>query len=128
MNKTKMLEEYLKKHDVPELIAKKINPQSYLTDNFAYQAFRIGNSIGDHLDISIEIIFLQEIAKKCGLVLNTTEHAELHTKGTSEKDLDDLIKGAVLFENIKYNKKNYKEVLIRITENIRQEFRKVVPE
>ncbi len=128
MNKVQMLEEYLKANDVPELVVKKLNPHSYLTDNFAYLAFRIGNSIGDHLDISIEIVFLEEVAKMFGLVLNTTEHAELHSKSTSEKDLDNLVKGAILFENIKHNKKNYKDVLIRIQQNIRDEFKKVIAE
>jgi hypothetical protein len=126
MNRTKIYEDYLKTHNVPELVAKKINTQSYLTDNFAYQAFRIGNSIGDHLDISIEIVFLDEIAKKHGVVLNTTEHAELHSTGISQKDLEQLIAAAVQFENMKHNKHNYKESLIRIKEFIRQEFGKVV--
>ena len=63
------------------------------------------------MDISIEIILLEEISKKYNLVLNTTEHAELHSKGTSEKDIDNLLKGAVHFENIKHNKKLYKQSL-----------------
>ncbi len=126
MNRTKILEDYLKSHDVPEIVTKKLNAQSYLTDNFAYQAFRIGNSIGDHLDISIEIIFLEEIAEKYGLVLDTTEHAELHTSGVSEKHLDDLVRAAIQFENMKHNKQHYKASLIRIKEFIRQEFSKVL--
>ena len=74
------------------------------------------------------IWLLEEIARKYGLILNTTEHAELHTRGTGEKDLDDLINGAVLFENIKNNKKNYSESLARITDFIREEFDRIVQE
>lgn len=128
MNRARIYAEYLKTHDVPEMASRKVNTASYLTDHFAYLAFRIGNSIGDHLDMSIEIVFLEEIARKHGLILNTTEHAELHTRGTGVKDLDDLINGAVLFENIKNNKKNYSESLMRITDFIRGEFNRIVQE
>jgi hypothetical protein len=119
MNRKQMLDDYLQKHEVPELIAKKVNANSFITDNFAYSCMRIGNSIGDLFDISIEIILLEEVAKKYNLVLNTTEHAELHSKGVDEKDLDNLIKGAVLFENIKHNKKQYKNSLKEISDFIR---------
>jgi hypothetical protein len=119
MNKKQVLDAYLKTHDIPKLIVQKININSFLTDNFAYMALRIGNSIGDNLDISIEIIMLEEIAKKYNLVINTTEHAELHSKGISENDLDNLLKGAVLFENITHNKELYKQSLKEISDFIR---------
>ena len=80
MQKVDILHRYLSEHSVPELIEKKLDANSFLTNNFAYHALRIGNSIGDNLDISIEIIILDEIAKKYNLILNTTEHAELHTQ------------------------------------------------
>ena len=101
MVKKQVLDAYLASNNVPELIVKKININSFLTDNFAYMALRIGNSIGDLLDISIELILLEEIAKRHNLVINTTEHAELHTRGTTAEDLDALVRGAVLFENIR---------------------------
>lgn len=120
MKRKKILDEYLNKHTVPELILKKINVNSFLTDNFAYGALRIGNSIGDMLDISIEIIVLDEIAKRYDLRLNTTEHAELHTKGIAEEDLEKLIRASIHFENIKNNKKEYKQILKEIAEFIRE--------
>ena len=120
IKRKKILDEYLNKQKVPELIQKKINVNSYLTDNFAYGALRIGNSIGDMLDISIEIIILDEIAKRYDLRLNTTEHAELHTKGIAEEDLEKLIRAAIDFENIKNNKKEYKQILKEIAEFIRE--------
>lgn len=121
MTKKQILEEYLSTHNIPESIAQKVNINSFLTENFAYMAFRMGNSIGDILDISIEIILLEEIAKKYNLVVNTTEHAELHARGISEKDLDSLLKGAVTFENIKHNKKIYKHTLKDISDFIRKQ-------
>ncbi len=126
MKKLEILNSYLATHTVPELVAKKLDANSFLTNNFAYHALRIGNSIGDNLDISIEIIILDEIAKKYNLILNTTEHAELHTKGTSEADLDSLVQAAILFENIKNNKKQYKEILRKISYFIRKEFYPVI--
>lgn len=126
MTKKQVLDEYLKQHKVPDIILTKVNISSFLTENFAYSALRIGNSIGDLLDISIEILLLDEIAKKFGLILNTTEHAELHTKGTTDKDLDTLLKGAIVFENIKNNKKNYKEILKKITDFIRVELTAII--
>ncbi len=126
MNRKEILNEYLKSREIPELVAKKLNVNSFLTDNFAYSALRIGNSIGDLLDISIEIILLEEIARKFDLLLNTTEHAELHSKGITENDLDMLVKGAVVFENIKHNKKQYKQSLISLTECIRKEMDSII--
>jgi hypothetical protein len=126
MNRKEILDAYLIDREVPELVLKKINVNSFLTDNFAYCALRIGNSIGDLLDISIEIILLEEISKKYDLLLNTTEHAELHSKGSSEKDLDMLIRGAVLFENIMHNKKKYKKILEEITDFIRKEMVSII--
>lgn len=126
MTKKQTLDAYLSKHDIPESIAQKINTNSFLTENFAYMAFRIGNSIGDILDISIEIILLEEIARKFNLVVNTTEHAELHSAGTDEKDLDALLKAAVTFENIKHNKKIYKNTLKEITDFIRKQMSDIV--
>jgi hypothetical protein len=126
MNKKEILNAYLNNREIPELVIKKLNVNSFLTDNFAYSALRIGNSIGDLLDISIEIILLEEIAKKFDLILNTTEHAELHSKGISENDLDMLIKGALVFENIKHNKKQYKQSLIDLTECIRKEMNSII--
>lgn len=126
MKRLEILNNYLATHTVPELVAKKLDANSFLTNNFAYHALRIGNSIGDNLDISIEIIILDEIAKKYNLILNTTEHAELHTQGTSEADLDSLVQAAILFENIKNNKKQYKEILRKISYFIRKEFYPVI--
>ncbi|MFH0974576.1 MAG: hypothetical protein V1874_02195 [Spirochaetota bacterium] len=126
MIRKEILDSYLKKHEVPALIVKKINVNSFLTDNFAYNAMRIGNSIGDLLDISIEIILLEEIARKFNLVLDTTEHAELHSKGVSEKDLDNLLRGALLFENIKNNRKPYKQSLSEIAAFIRKEMNAII--
>ncbi|MCP4137674.1 MAG: hypothetical protein GY754_42295 [bacterium] len=126
MNKKEILDDYLKKYKVPNIIVKKINIKSFLTDNFAYEAFRIGNAIGDIMDIPIEIILLEEIAKKQGLILDTTEHAELHTRGSTEKDLDKLIKGALLFENVRNNKKRYKQALKSITDHIREEVKTII--
>jgi hypothetical protein len=126
MNRKKTLDEYLKKHKVPELILKKVIVNSFLTDNFAYGALRIGNSIGDMLDISIEIIILDEIAKRYDLKLNTTEHAELHTKGISEEDLEKLIRAAIHFENIKNNKKGYSQILKGIAEFIREKVNTII--
>lgn len=126
MNRVDILNKYLSSHTVPELIAKKLDANSFLTSNFAYHALRIGNSIGDNLDISIEIIILDEIAKKFNLILNTTEHAELHTHGITEKDLDNLVQAAILFENIKNNKKQYKEILRKISYFIRKEFYTII--
>src|SRR5208283_1653100 len=126
MNRKEILNAYLNNREVPELVVKKLNVNSFLTDNFSYSALRIGNSIGDLLDISIEIILLEEIAKKFDLILNTTEHAELHSKGISENDLDMLIKGAVLFENIKYNKKQYKKSLMDMSDCIRKEMNSII--
>ncbi len=121
MVKKQVLDAYLASNNVPEMIVKKININSFLTDNFAYMALRIGNSIGDLLDISIELILLEEIAKRHNLVINTTEHAELHTRGTTAEDLDALVRGAVLFENIRQNKKLYKNTLREIADYIRKE-------
>ncbi len=126
MVKKQVLDAYLASNNVPELIVKKININSFLTDNFAYMALRIGNSIGDLLDISIELILLDEIAKRHNLVINTTEHAELHTKGTTAEDLDALVRGAVLFENIRQNKKLYKNTLREIADYIRKEIIKII--
>lgn len=126
MKRLEILNNYLATHTVPELVAKKLDANSFLTNNFAYHALRIGNSIGDNLDISIEIIILDEIAKKFNLILNTTEHAELHTQGISEADLDNLVQAAILFENIKNNKKQYKEILRKISYFIRKEFYPVI--
>lgn len=126
MQKIDILHRYLSEHSVPELIAKKLDANSFLTNNFAYHALRIGNSIGDNLDISIEIIILDEIAKKYNLILNTTEHAELHTQGIAESDLDNLVHAAILFENIKNNKKLYKEILRKISYFIRKEFYPII--
>ncbi len=126
MNRVDILNKYLSSHTVPELIVKKLDANSFLTSNFAYHALRIGNSIGDNLDISIEIIILDEIAKKFNLILNTTEHAELHTHGITEEDLDSLVQAAILFENIKNNKKQYKEILRKISYFIRKEFYPII--
>ncbi|MGQ9844292.1 MAG: hypothetical protein ACUVRK_12135 [Spirochaetota bacterium] len=126
MKRLEILNNYLATHSVPELIAKKLDANSFLTNNFAYHALRIGNSIGDNLDISIEIIILDEIAKKYNLILNTTEHAQLHTQGITETDLDSLVQAAILFENIKNNKKQYKEILRKISYFIRKEFYPVI--
>ncbi len=126
MNRLEILNNYLATHTVPELVLKKLDANSFLTNNFAYHALRIGNSIGDNLDISIEIIILDEIAKKYNLILNTTEHAELHTKGITEADLDNLVQAAILFENIKNNKKQYKEILRKISYFIRKEFHPII--
>ncbi|MBN1531297.1 MAG: hypothetical protein JXA20_01410 [Spirochaetes bacterium] len=126
MNRKEMLDDYLQKHEVPELIANKLNANSFLTDNFAYSAMRIGNSIGDLFDISIEIVLLEEVAKRFNLILNTTEHAELHSRGVTEKDLDSLIKGAVLFENIKHNKKQYKHSLKEISDFTRKQMDEII--
>jgi hypothetical protein len=126
MNRRKILDEYLEKHEVPELIVKKINVSSFLTDNFAYGALRIGNSIGDMLDISIEIIILDEIAKRYDLKLNTTEHAELHTKGITEEDLEKLVRAAIHFENIKNNKKGYTQILKEIAEYTREQSQNII--
>lgn len=126
MKRLEILNNYLATHTVPELVAKKLDANSFLTNNFAYHALRIGNSIGDNLDISIEIIILDEIAKKYNLILNTTEHAELHTQGITEADLDNLVQAAILFENIKNNKKQYKEILRKISYFIRKEFYPVI--
>lgn len=126
MNRKKILDAYLKKHTIPEFIIRKININSFLTDNFAYNALRIGNSIGDMLDISTEVIILDEIAKQHSLKLNTTEHAELHTNDITEDDLNKLIKAAILFENIKNNKKQYKQILQGITDFIRGEAQNII--
>lgn len=126
MTRKEILDNYLKKHELPEIIVKKINVNSFLTENFVYNAMRIGNSIGNLLDISMEIILLEEISKKFDLVLDTTEHAELHSKGVSETDLDNLVKGAILFENIKNNKKRYKQSLNEINEFIRKEMASII--
>lgn len=125
MNRSRILEDYLKKHSIPDILVRRINAHSYLTENFAYSALRIGNSIGDYLDISIDLIFLEETAKLFGLVVNTTEHAELHTTGITENDLDTLFRAAAFFENIKLNKKRYRESLAAIKEFIRAEFRAI---
>jgi len=124
--KSEMLDRYLEKNNVPEFIVQKIDTNSFLINHFAYHALRMGNSIGDHLDISIELIILDEIAKKYGLILNTTEHAELHTTESTEEQLDTLVRAAVLFENIKQNKKHYKESLRKISYFIRKEFYPVI--
>lgn len=126
MKRLEILNNYLATHTVPEMVAKKLDANSFLTNNFAYHALRIGNSIGDNLDISIEIIILDEIAKKYNLILNTTEHAQLHTHGITEADLDSLVHAAILFENIKNNKKQYKEILRKINYFIRKEFYPVI--
>jgi len=126
MLKKEILNTYLKKNSVPEGILKKINCNSVLTDNFAYGVLRIGNSIGDLLDISIELILLEEIAKKFNLVLDTTEHAEFHTSGTDEKDLDHLVKAVKLFDSIKEDKKNYHGMINKVKENIRSEAEKII--
>ena len=126
MNKNEILDTYLKKNKVPEIIRNKININSFLTDHFAYGALRIGNSIGDVMDISIEIILLDEIAKKYGLLFDTTEHAELHSKNSTENDLDALLKAAAHFENIMHNRKRYKLILERITDFIREEAKKII--
>lgn len=129
MNRKKeILENYLEKYNVPEFIINKIDTNSFLTNHFAYHALRMGNSIGDHLDISIELIILDEIAKKYGLELNTTEHAELHTTESTREQLDTLVRAAALFENIKQNKKRYKESLRKISYFIRKEFYPVIQE
>lgn len=126
MTRKEILNDYLKKHQVPALVEKKINVNSFMTENFAYNALRIGNSIGDLLNISVEIILLEEIAKKFNLTLDTTEHAELHSKGVSESDLENLIKGALLFENIKNNKHPYRHSLTEIAAYIRKEMNTII--
>lgn len=126
MIRKEVLDSYLKKHELPQIIVKKINVNSFITENFVYNAMRIGNSIGDLLDISIEIVLLDEIAKKFDLVLDTTEHAELHSRGVSETDLEKLVKGAILFENIKNNKKRYKQSLTEINGFIRKEMASII--
>ncbi|MCU0847653.1 MAG: hypothetical protein MUD12_07170 [Spirochaetes bacterium] len=126
MLKKEILNSYLKSNNVPENILKKINCNSVLTDNFAYGVLRIGNSIGDLLDISIELILLEEIAKKFNLVLDTTEHAEFHTRGNEEKDLDHLVKAAKLFDAIKEDKKSYHGMIHRVKENISSEADKLI--
>lgn len=126
MNRKEIFNNFLKNHEVPAAIVKKININSFLTENFAYSALRIGNSIGDLFFISVEIILLEEIAKKFGLVLDTTEHVEFHSKGLSESDIDSLIKGAVFFENIKNNKKQYKNALKDISDFIRKEMDAII--
>jgi hypothetical protein len=126
MNRKEILDNYLKNHEVPAAIVKKININSFLTENFAYSALRIGNSIGDLFFISIEIILLEEIAKKYGLVLDTTEHVEFHSKGVTEADLDSLIKGALFFESIKNHKKQYKNSLKDISDFIRKEMDTII--
>lgn len=126
MNRKEILDNYLKNHEVPAAIVKKININSFLTENFAYSALRIGNSIGDLFFISVEIILLEEIAKKYDLVLDTTEHVEFHSKGVTEADLDSLIKGALFFENIKNHKKQYKNSLKDISNFIRKEMDTII--
>jgi hypothetical protein len=120
MEKREILEAFLKTHQVPDLVKNKLITSSFLTEHFAYGALRIGNSIGNALDIAIETILLEEIAARYNLILNTTEHAELHTKGSSAKDLEQLIQGAVHFENIVNNKKQYKKILASVNDAIRK--------
>lgn len=126
MIKKEILKSYLEKNRVPETIARRINPDSMLTEHFAYGALRVGNSIGDLLDISTEIIILEEIAKKFGLEMNTVEHAELHSLGSEEKDLDSLVRAALVFEKIRSDKNKFHDVLAGIREMIRQQAVKLI--
>ena len=127
MGKKEVLDAFLKKNTIPAIIQKRININSFHTENFVYEALRIGNSIGDILDIPTEIILLEEIAHKYGLLLDTTENAELQSKGTGEEDLDKLIQGALLFESIRSDKKRYNQLLHTISVFIHGEIKKILP-
>lgn len=126
MNKQEVLDAYLSRNKVPDAVIKRININSFLTPNFSYGALRIGNSIGDVMNISSEILLLEEIAAKHKLEVNTTEHVELHSRGVAEKDLDALVRGALQFEGIINDKKIYKQAQEEISAFVRKKMKALI--
>lgn len=99
-DRKQVLDQFLKHHPLPGKLLEKIQSPSFRTDKFAYQAMRIGNSIGDIKKTAAELVFLELLAAKFGLDLDTTEHPSLQTREVTEEALGALVKAALKFESI----------------------------
>lgn len=101
--KQQILKDFLAKNALPPQIAEKISATSFSTPNFSYGALRIGNSIGDYLDIGFTMALAEAVTQHFGLTLYTVEHCEFHTHGTTAKDLEKLAAAAIAFEDIRHS-------------------------
>lgn len=101
--KQQLLNDFLAKNGLHQPIADKMSATSYATPNFSYGALRIGNSIGDSLDIGLTMVLAETITQHFGLTLYTVEHCEFHTRGTTEQDLEKLAEAAMMFEKIRHS-------------------------
>ena len=90
-DKREVLQTYLAGHNIPKEISEKISYTSISTPNFSYYAFRVGNSIGDVLELAMDFILAKTICEKNDLILYTVEHCEFHSKDITEGDLDRLV-------------------------------------
>ncbi len=123
----KILDEYLSKHNLPKEISDKIDIHSVHTNKFAYKAMRIGNNIGDPYQIAIDIVFLEALSDKFNLTLDLTDYPELHTKGISEKDLDNLVEGAKVFESREGTlEKKYDKISAETKDFIKKKFEALI--
>ncbi|MCB1142658.1 MAG: hypothetical protein H7A24_04535 [Leptospiraceae bacterium] len=104
-DKREVLQTYLAGHNIPKEISEKISYTSISTPNFSYYAFRVGNSIGDVLELAMDFILAKTICEKNDLILYTVEHCEFHSKDITEGDLDRLVKAAEMFEKHKKGEK-----------------------
>ncbi len=101
-DKQQTLRNFLADKGLPQGIADKMSAASYATPNFSYGALRIGNSVGDYLDIGLTLALAEAVTHHFGLTLYTVEHCEFHTRGITLKDLEKLAAAAVAFENIRH--------------------------
>lgn len=100
MEKIQRLREAVRRHAVPDITAERLAADSITTPDYAFRAFRIGNSVGDTFDIAMAYLLAEAIAHKCNVILYTVEHCELHSKGDSSQALDDLIEAALMFDSL----------------------------
>ena len=127
IKKREMLNMYLKKHQLKNEIAERIDINSFHTDNFVYKAMRIGNNIGDPYEIAIDIIFLETIALEYSLKFDLTDYPELHTKDISEAELDKLVSAAKIFESRKDEiSAEYEKVSLSIKKKMQEDFKKFI--
>lgn len=125
--KRNILDKYLETTILDKEIIEKINLHSFHTKNFVYTALRIGNNIGDPYEIAMDITFLEAIAEKFDLIVDTTEHPELHTKNISEKQLDKLVKAALIFENRNSTlEKQYTSIKRQMKDILKKSFNKLI--
>ena len=62
-DKREVLQTYLAGHNIPKEISEKISYTSISTPNFSYYAFRVGNSIGDVLELAMDFILAKKNKK-----------------------------------------------------------------